>query len=401
VRDARGTDWRKDLLMKPTLIIAIVAWLAVAACPRSNDLIGDGEPTDGAVGSTDLRRREGPPALDLVFVIDNSESMTAKQQALAANLPRLVQALAQRPGGLPSLHIGVISSNFGAGPNRAAQDCPPYGDKGRFLVKAGCGVDASQSPWLELAGSTRNFTGDPPSVVGCLAQLGTDGCGYEHPLQALRAALYDVNPENRGFLRAEALLGIVILSDEDDCSAEPFATIFDDSLPPGQASSLKCSLVGHVCGGQEVLPSDGWSAPLASCAPYQRQQDPAYDKQPAQDPIRRQRLINVSEMVDYIKAKKPGRPEDVFVSAIIGWDASPGAVYRIEGVSKDNPPRMELDNRPICGSANGNANAGIRLKAFAEGFGENGRIYSICDDFAATATAIGDTLADKLGAAAN
>jgi hypothetical protein len=328
--------------------------------------------------------------------------MRAKQQALAANLPLLLQALAQRPGGLPSLRVGVISSNFGAGPNRPAQACPPYGDRGRLLVKAGCGLDATPSaPWLELAGSNQNFTGDLPSAISCLAQLGTDGCGYEHPLQALRASLYDVNPENRGFLRDEALLGIVILSDEDDCSAEPFATIFDDNIPPGQASSLKCSLVGHVCNGQEVPPIDGWSAPLASCAPYRRQQDPAYDIHPAQDPIRRQRLINVSELVDYIEAKKPGRPEDVFVSAIIGWDASPGAVYRIENVAKDNPPRMELDNRPICGSANGNANAGVRLKAFAEGFGANGRVYSICDDFAATATAIGHTLAEKLGAPVN
>jgi hypothetical protein len=416
--------------MKPTLtLVTSVLLLAVGACPRTNDVIGEGAPGDsgagGALGSSDdgphvtydasgaamgaddgpkggnFVPSGGPPALDLVFVIDDSDSMRTKQQALAASLPRLLDELGKVPGGMPSLHVGVISTNFGAGPNVPASACPPYGDKGRFQVKAGCGLDANANPWLEESGSMQNFAGQLPAALSCLTQLGTTGCGYEHTLQALRAGLYDVNPENRGFLRYEAWLGIVILSDEDDCSAEPFATLFDDALPNGRAPSLACSLLGHVCQGQEVPPAPGWNAPLSSCVPYQRQQDHAYDDHPEQDPIRNRRLINVSEMIDFIKAKKPQYPERIVVSTIIGWDASPGATYRVDSVVKNNPPRTELDNVPICASANGSATPGIRLKAFTDGFGANGRVYSICDDPGATAAAIGRTLAVRFGAPAN
>src|SRR5688572_15802656 len=47
--------------------------------------------------------------LDLLFVIDNSASTREKQTVFAANFPRFVEALEAFDGGLPNLHIGVVS----------------------------------------------------------------------------------------------------------------------------------------------------------------------------------------------------------------------------------------------------------------------------------------------------
>jgi hypothetical protein len=403
--------------LRPLLRWRTIRWaLAAVALPpllwacNSHPLM---EPLPVPETQTDLNYEINPGRqLDLLFMVDNSDSMVEEQENLARNFPLLIGELEKIPGGLPDIHIAVISSNFGAGPNVVSPACPVYGDRGRFLVKDGCGLDGSQFHWLEqnINDGTKNFQGNNlATAFGCLARLGVGGCGYEHQLQALRSSLYDVNPENRGFLRPEAYMGIILLSDEDDCSAEPYATFFDEPVPSGQATSLICSTLGHVCNGQEVPAMNGFSAPLNSCKPYERQQNPALDSKPEQDPPRRQRLINVSELVDYVKAKKGGRPDRIIVSAIVGWprgqgdqnatQAAEGHNYQVGMVMKTTPkPRVELDNIPICETpGTGRATAGVRFKGFIDGFGENGSMYSICqEDLGPSVKAIGETLAKRL-----
>ncbi len=58
--------------------------------------------------------------VDILFMIDNSPSMDPKQNALAKNFPNLINVLQTIPDGsggtsLPDVHIGVISSDMGAG----------------------------------------------------------------------------------------------------------------------------------------------------------------------------------------------------------------------------------------------------------------------------------------------
>ncbi len=48
------------------------------------------------------------PDLDILFVIDNSLSMLAEQDSLAANFVRIAQALESLDDGLPNIHIGVV-----------------------------------------------------------------------------------------------------------------------------------------------------------------------------------------------------------------------------------------------------------------------------------------------------
>ena len=64
-----------------------------------------------------------------------------------------------------------------------------------------------------------------PNVDGtfsCVAKVGDDGPGIEMPLLAAEMAFSDAvaSGANTGFLRDDALLALVILTDEDDCSQE-------------------------------------------------------------------------------------------------------------------------------------------------------------------------------------
>jgi signal transduction histidine kinase len=54
--------------------------------------------------------------LDILFVIDNSSSMQAERTSLTHNFQRFINTLEHIDGGLPSVHIGVVSTDLGAGP---------------------------------------------------------------------------------------------------------------------------------------------------------------------------------------------------------------------------------------------------------------------------------------------
>jgi hypothetical protein len=309
---------------------------------------------------------EPPQQLDLVFVIDNSLGMKEAQESLQRGFPSLIAQLQRLPGGLPDLRIAFLSSNFGAGSSPGIQECDNYGDRGSFQVRPACGLAADAS-WLALAPGSRNFTGELPAALGCLAGLGTGGCGYEHHLQSLRAAFsVGVAPQNAGFLRARAHLGIVILADEDDCSADPSATLFVEDIA-GQVGGLRCALRGHTCNGQPVPATAGFSAPLSAC-------QPAVHPDTYED--RRDRLINLSTFVADIKGLKDFPDDQIVVSAIIGWNDSPTATYSI--ASHSTGTGTEVDLGPICTrSASWTAAPGIRLNAFARSFRRH-TVHSIC-----------------------
>jgi hypothetical protein len=116
-------------------------------------------------------------------------------------------------------------------------------------------------------GTMNDFAGDMTQVLACLVQVGETGCPFSHALQAGRVALYEsITPGNRGFLRDDALLVVVLVADGDDCSAATDTKLFiDDQAHPGQQPTLRCALEGHVCGGQPPPAVDGFQAPLTSC----------------------------------------------------------------------------------------------------------------------------------------
>jgi hypothetical protein len=318
--------------------------------------------------------------IDILFMVDNSPSMDEEQLNLRRNFPAFLDRLKKLPGGLPNLHIGVISSDLGAGTRPLANGgCPtPGGDRGIFQTKPTCGLDAN-SRFISTSNNQtmNNFQGNIETVFACMSNLGGTGCGYEHPLQATRVALYEsVTKENAGFLRDDAFLAIILLTDEDDCSADSTTDLFvDDASFPMTTASFRCSQVGHLCDGKSP-PISEFDAPLESCMA-----NPAG------------RLIKVSDIVESIRALKKRPDQQILVSGLFGWPAY-GTGYRYRYVRTN----QGIDEASICQSNNGEAAVGFRMKQFVEAFGDSGSFFSICqNDYSAPMTQIGEKLADKVG----
>jgi hypothetical protein len=189
-------------------------------------------------------------ALDLLIVIDDSQSMEQEQEKLALQVPRLVNLLLS--GGevdptavgtfpaIESLHVGIITPdlgystapphNFVAGtdflPPGPPTECDSTGKAGFMQVTGYQGEPRTECPANTPPDGTLylNYeTGDDPmglvDDVTCVTGQGTDGmwgCGYEQQLESIVAS--NGNSANAGFHRDGALLAIILITDEDDCS---------------------------------------------------------------------------------------------------------------------------------------------------------------------------------------
>jgi hypothetical protein len=164
--------------------------------------------------------------LDVLFVIDNSPSTADKQTLFAANFPNLVTALDSFPAGRPDLHMAVVSSTVDIGVQGFGPGCPSPAPQDDGLLQnnprvAGCTPPTGRfiSDEKNANGTrTTNYSGTLQDTFSCIAQLGATGCGFEAQLEGMKRALDGSRPENAGFLRPDADLAIVILTDEDDCS---------------------------------------------------------------------------------------------------------------------------------------------------------------------------------------
>jgi hypothetical protein len=339
------------------------AWAAaVAACPSGQS------PRVIELGT--------PVKLDLLFMIDDSPSMAEEQSNLARNFPRLIEALGKMPSGFPDLHLGVVSSDMGAGASVVSGTCAnTQGKAGSLQARPGCGLDTSHGRYLiaPADGSPANYQGDIAEVFACLAELGTSGCGFEHQLQAVRMALSGFVSGNEGFLRPEAHLAVVYITDEDDCSAPANSTMYQPP-PSGQDGSLLCSLAGHLCNGSPP-PAAPFSTALGNCSAA---------------PDGGGKLIPVQTFVDEMHLL---RTQSLSVSIIGGWpDDVASASYAI-GYNSMAMRSDLLGSLPICRSANGTAAVGLRLKQFVDAFGPAGKIISICqDDFSEAMAQVGDLI---------
>ena len=150
--------------------------------------------------------------MDVVFVVDDSGSMAAKQQKLRANFPRFVDVLDQyktKAGSVLDYRLAVTSTDTERGDLKT-------GGKGGFVTapKTTC-IPGPPRAWLERT--------DPAvaSAFACRAGLGTTGSTEEKPLEALLLSLTDRQADqNRDFLRADALLAFIVLTDEEDGSGD-------------------------------------------------------------------------------------------------------------------------------------------------------------------------------------
>lgn len=189
-----------------------------------------------------------PPPVDVLFVVDNSGSMEQEQAKLAQNFEVFIQYFLNLD---LDFQIAVVTTDV-ENPN----------ESGKFQ-----GTPSILKP------STANLAGAFTANVN----VGTSGSGEERGLEGARLALSEPNLSgaNAGFLREDALLAIVIVSDEEDGGSEsnaPAQPAVDEyvnhflSLKGGSAARVNLSAIAGPV-------PNGCSSPDAEAAPANRYAD--------------------------------------------------------------------------------------------------------------------------------
>lgn len=162
---------------------------------------------------TDTFLQDKQPKADILLVVDDSGSMGDKQASLAMNFGSFIQYAVSAD---VDYHLGVTTTTGNEEPV-----CVPV---------FGCVKPTSKAWGGELYKDTqlgvRYLTPATPNisqVFGRMVNVGTDGSGLEQGLATAVLALTPpkVSNENAGFLRTEANLAIVVISDASDQSDQP------------------------------------------------------------------------------------------------------------------------------------------------------------------------------------
>jgi hypothetical protein len=276
---------------------------------------GDGDPDtndsndDSWGGHTDWGGDGSDPCwdgacnqIDLLFVIDNSGTMGRKQLELSASFALLfdkLQLLADKDGEPlhPDVNIMFTTTDLGH------PECTPLQPEGYMPAQGApqaqscterlddftaLGLDAGSfpeacttscpvarepiDPFIHFEGPNASVTNVPGNAIveamGCIGPQGINGCGYEAPLEAMLQAINPAaswNDGNKPFLRDGAMLAIVIVTDEEDCSVrapEGYAFFTDpmqdtywevnpDTGSKTHATSAVCWNAGVNCGAPD------------------------------------------------------------------------------------------------------------------------------------------------------
>ena len=305
------------------------------------------------------------PLLDVLFVVDASPSMAQLANQMATNVARFAEVLENAEGGLPDVRIGVVSANVGAGGFDVA-GCTGDGDGGRLIQPAagpGCTapeelfIASENAPWFTCGNASgvpcqtnQNYPGELAEALACVVPA-PGSCEFSQPFEAMKRALDGSVPENTGFLRDDAFLAVIFITDDDDCSAE--ASLFDpDDMTYGPLDTFRCARAGIECAGS---PLDGTPGTYAECTPT------------TAGPMR-----PVSDYVDFLKGLKPD-PSLVVVSAITGSGGGPDG--DTVTVIDDGQPALA----PACNSADVAALPAIRLDAFARALPQRHVLTASCE----------------------
>lgn len=223
--------------------------LSTSSHPLTLPIFGRGTLVDER---TDVFRQKDRTPVDILFVIDNSGSMSDKQLAVANGCEAFMSYAMQQA---IDFHIGVTTTGITRSVGGWV-DCPGGafgGEAGRLFP-----VNGSRPRWVTSA------MPDAAAVFAANVQVGT--ChwleqGLEAAYRALSSPLVDSldNPNtsapadgNLGFYRPEARLSIVIIADEDDQSDRPlsfYKSFFQGLKGPGRADDVSVNVVvGKGCG---------------------------------------------------------------------------------------------------------------------------------------------------------
>ena len=191
-------------------------------------------------------------------------------------------------------------------------------------------------------------------------------------LRALGADGAAAPAENQGFLRRDALLAIIMLTNEDDCSARPGVALYDTranitlSSQLGPPANFRCNEFGHLCDGvPPVRKAPGGSVtatvPLQNCV--------ASECGGAVTPV--------AEFVARIKALKAAPASEIVMAAITG-PVTPYVVGWKSPSTTDTGPWPVIAHS--CTAADGSfADPGVRIAQAVSAFGANGLVSSLCE----------------------
>jgi hypothetical protein len=256
---------------------------------EGGDAAGAGDPVT-TTAYVDQIRQGVVDKVDLLFVVDNSRSMTDKQELLAEAVPHLIQRLVTPPcirrcsesegctvqqerDGIPlgtsvtaagvctegepqltpvqDLHVAIVTSSLGSHGASGAKDAcvlAAEDEHAHLLGKlrnlpdtwADTGFLAWDAAGIKTPAGDRDVAGFNEKLAEMVRSAGEQGCGYESTLEAWYRFLVDPEPpqsimvkdgraapqgideivlsQRAQFLRPDSLVGIVMLTDENDCS---------------------------------------------------------------------------------------------------------------------------------------------------------------------------------------
>ncbi len=274
------------------LALTTLAFVALASgCGPLDDYAPSIEiptPDAGTGGAADGGRRDGGgiegqfvPA-DILFVIDSSGSMADEQLALSTNIDAFIQELA----GTGSYRIGVISTemDYGASPaggQWAGQQvtsysavAPYYGTTG--VDRSGCSTTGIPfgcfRPYAgkRFADSELDSPAEQISFVSAATQLGTCGSGIEAGYDATALALDKMMGVqcNAGFLRPEANLVVIFVTDEDEGSMTHTSTaaLFAAIAQHKDLARVRMAVIGGTRGIEAVACGAVEECGVSACA---------------------------------------------------------------------------------------------------------------------------------------
>lgn len=350
-------------------------------------------------------------AIDILLVMDNSGSMGEEQGTLAANIQSLVEVLDAAGA---DWRLGVTTTDNG---NPWCDGTQPEGGKlvatscrsrtQDFVFQGAMMTDATQEacldhcpeewanialgngvPWIESAGGTTNLPAglSPVQAMQCMLPQGINGCGFEQPLESLHKAIQRSATEGEasfGFLRPDASLGILIVTDEADCSNNTdHETIF---LPDGNRvfwanpdegapTSAVCWNAGVACTGSGTY-DECHSVDLDVNGNAVGPDDD--DDDAALRPVARY-IEQLQSLEDSKREINPGA--EVLVMLIAGVGEEGSVTYA--DTQADPGFQTDFGIGPGCQSAAGRAVPPVRLRELGDALAIDGgqHRFSICSD---------------------
>lgn len=369
--------------------------------------------------------------LDVLFMVDDSSSMAALQKKMSDQLGTFMDILVDPSTGLlPDMHVAVVSSSFGAGAFEGVSQCPhdlkyPGNDGAKFLQGPGgpgagrCTMLHRGAQFLDTGDGVKthpNYDGDVRDAFRCIALIGEGGCGFESQFESVYYALAreaSTGPDNTGFLREDAVLAVVMLTNEDDCSVPSNSALLNPGIisvsdPSGMGAlrNYRCNEFGHLCKGSP--PPHGYPDPIPPGGVTLQDCVSAEDKSPKTDDAggfldeSHGHLFTVNDMTDLFGQLKPTHPGDILVAAIAG----PPTPYRV--LLETNPYKTDeaipmIDHSctyPTDDKDNPEyADPAVRINQWVHTFGANGLFYPICaPELKNAMTGIANKIHQKLGA---